>query len=233
MLVLYLAALLPSCAAYSLSSSARGSHAATSVRSSVTMVEPFTTAAVAFAAGAVPPSFLLAQKRAELKEVQEEYNKQLEEMALVRATYMDMVNMLELKVEATDMQLVELVKSGTKQAAGLKDQMEDLKASYRDQIIQLKELAGDYSDKLELQQNTIKRKDDMVLAAEGESRALLQSIAVLESRLQAAEQALTEAQAKISIPSKAQAKTSIPSASTMNADGGNFFDNFFKLFSQK
>merc|ERR1712220_14510 len=94
------------------------------------MVEPFTTAAVAFAVGAVPPSVLLTQKSAELKEV-----------------------------------------------------------------------AGDYSDKLELQQNAIKRKDDMVLAAQGESRVLLQSIAVLESRLQAAEQALTEAQAKLSRPS--------------------------------
>lgn len=40
------------------------------------------------------------------------------------------------------MQLVELVKSGTKQTVELKDQMEDLKASYRDQIIQLRELAG-------------------------------------------------------------------------------------------
>lgn len=98
MLVLCLAALLPSCAAYSLSSSARGSHAVTSARSYVTMVEPFTTAAVAFAVGAVPPSLLLTQKSAELKEVQEKYNQQLEEMALVRETYMDMVNMLELQV---------------------------------------------------------------------------------------------------------------------------------------
>ena len=132
---------------------------------------------------------------------------------MVRESYMEMVAALEMQVEATDMQLVELVKSGTKKATELKAQMEELKKKYKGQITQLKELAGDYADKVELQQNVIKRKDDMVLAAQGESRALMQSMVALEHRLKAAEQALSEAQ------------------STLSPD---FFGNFFKkLFGGK
>jgi|TARA_B100000524_G_C23603727_1_gene353573 uncharacterized phage infection (PIP) family protein YhgE len=208
-----LAAAVTSVLAFSPTAPVHGSHAGVASRSSVAMFEPVTTAVVAFAVGAAPPSLLLARKSAELQEAQDKCEKQNKEMSMVRESYMEMVAALEMQVEATDMQLVELVKSGTKKATELKAQMEELKNKYKGQITQLKELAGDYADKVELQQNVIKRKDDMVLAAQGESRALMQSMVALEHRLKAAEQALSEAQ------------------STLSPD---FFGNFFKkLFGGK
>ena len=199
-----LAAAVTSVLAFSPTAPVHGSHAGVASRSSVAMFEPVTTAVVAFAVGAAPPSLLLARKSAELQEAQDKCEKQSKEVSMVRESYMEMVVALEMQVEATDMQLV---KSGTKKATELKAQMEELKNKYKGQLTQLKELAGDYADKVELQQNVIKRKDDMVLAAQGASRALMQSMVALEHRLKAAEQALSEAQ------------------STLSPD---FFGNFFK-----
>jgi len=164
----------------------------------MTMLEPVTASALAgFVAGLVPPSALLAAKERELIEVREEVDLARSELSRIRAGFNEVIAVMELDVDVVDAQLEELVSASTEQARKKREDIVALKEKYEGQIKDLKSVLGEYTDRLELQQNTFTRLQSIADSARSESLALKERAQLLERRLLEASAQLEVLQEKV------------------------------------
>jgi len=91
-------------------------------------------------------------------------------------------------------ELDELLTAGQRAAKKRRDELSALQEKNAVQIKALKDLLGDYADKLELQQNTFKRLSSVAESAQLESLALKERARLLEGRLAAANAQLGKVQ---------------------------------------
>ena len=70
----------------------------------------------------------------------------------------------------------------------------ELQKAYEAQLLELREMVGDYTDKLELQQNAFKRSELVTESARAESEAYRKSADLLQDRLTAAQAQLIQLQ---------------------------------------
>ena len=176
-----------SCGAYVLPSQAPTvSRAAQTRVSSLQALEPATLAAASFAAGFFPPSLLLVKKDSEVQEANAQRDSALAEVERMRGAFEVLLEAVELETDVSDAELDSLLQQGQLKAAERREELENLKVSYEAKVKSLKDLLGDYTDKLELQQNRLKRSKDVELRARSEAAAVQQRAKVLERRLEAA-----------------------------------------------
>jgi len=162
----------------------------------VQALEPITTTAAAFAAGLVPPSLLLMGKEGELQTARAEADAAKVELGRLREGFTSLIETMELEVDVADAELDELLAAGSRAARARRDEVEKLKEKYEGQIKVLKDLVGDYTDKLELQQNTFNRLSGLAESTSSESLALKQRASLLEERLAAADEQLAKLEAE-------------------------------------
>lgn len=187
--------LLGSCSAYT---SALATLRRSAVRTcSVRSIEPITTTtAAAFAAGLLPPSLLLGIKEGEVQNAKSEAAAAQSELARLREGFTSLIETLEVEVDLADTELDELLAAGSRAAKQRKEELKLLREKYEKQIKQLKDLIGDYTDSLELQQNSYKRLSAIADSARSESLALKERARLLEERLNAANAQLAKVQAE-------------------------------------
>lgn len=104
---------------------------------------------------------------------------------------------MELDVDVVDAQLEELVSASTEQARKKREDIVALKEKYEGQIKDLKSVLGEYTDRLELQQNTFTRLQSIADSARSESLALKERAQLLERRLLEASAQLEVLQEKV------------------------------------
>jgi len=165
----------------------------------VRALDPLTTSAAAFGLGLLPPSLLLAGKEGELQEAKAEADRANAELLRLRAGFQELLTTLELEVDMADAALDEMLSAGTRKARQKREELSQLREKYEAQISQLKELVGDYADKVELQQNSFKRLSAIAESARSESLAMKERANVLEQRLTAANEQLAKFQTEASL----------------------------------
>mmetsp|Transcript_11349 Transcript_11349/g.19397 ORF Transcript_11349/g.19397 Transcript_11349/m.19397 type:complete len:217 (-) Transcript_11349:105-755(-) len=197
--LLAVGALSQGCGAFDvLAPAALPRHRLVSRSAPMTMLEPVTASALAgFVAGLVPPSALLAAKERELIEVREEVDLARSELSRIRAGFNEVIAVMELDVDVVDAQLEELVSASTEQARKKREDIVALKEKYEGQIKDLKSVLGEYTDRLELQQNTFTRLQSIADSARSESLALKERAQLLERRLLEASAQLEVLQQKV------------------------------------
>ena len=81
-----------------------------------------------------------------------------------------------------------------REARKSKGELQKISSTYQTQISQLKELVGDYTDRLEFQQMRMQRNELTVTSAVAERAALVERAELLEAKYQKAQAALEELQ---------------------------------------
>ena len=162
------------------------------VAAPVKMIVDPVTASAAFLAGAIPSSFVAYSKDQQLQESQKREKELETELKESREAFNTLMVELEMSTSDTDEKLADLLRSGAKKARKSRESMQAVKDSYREQVRKLKELVGDYTDKLELQQNTFRRQSAIVESASGEASALKERALLLQSRLAERQKQLEE-----------------------------------------
>jgi len=182
----------------------------------INAIEPVTTVA-AFAAGLLPPSLLLAGKEREVQEAKEETALAQAELSRLREGFTGLIKTMELEIDLADTELDALLAAGSRAAQKRQEELVTLREKYDTQLKQLKELLGDYTDKLELQQNSFKRLSTIAESARSESLALKERAKLLEDRLKA---------------SNAQLEKVTVELQEMAEVNANPFARFFKAFER-
>ena len=175
----------------------RGSHGAGSRSRQSSMVEPLTMAAVAFATGAVPPSVVAAQKDIELKKTSNKLATAEAELSDLRVRFDAALTQLEINARTTEMSLNEMLELSVRKARSRKDEVEAMKQQYEEQITALKDLVGDYNDRLEFQQNRMKRNNEVTESARAESNAYMERANLLQEQYYAAQAMIEQLQAEV------------------------------------
>ena len=101
---------------------------------------------------------------------------------------------IEIQANASEASLNELLGLSVRKARRYKDEMMELQKAYEAQLLELREMVGDYTDKLELQQNAFKRSELVTESARAESEAYRKSADLLQDRLTAAQAQLIQLQ---------------------------------------
>ena len=167
------------------------------VVSSPIMFEPVTTAAVAFAAGLVGPSFVAASKDAELKEVKAQLSQKEMELKKVREAFGIALVQLEISANTTELALTELLDLTVREQKKRKGEITQIQEQYEEQIRGLQELLGDYNDRMEFQQNNIKRNAQITDSARAESAAYMERANLLYEKYVAASAMIEKLEAEI------------------------------------
>ena len=167
------------------------------VVSSPIMFEPVTTAAVAFAAGLVGPSFVAASKDAELKEVKAQLSQKELELKKVREAFGIALVQLEISANTTELALTELLDLTVREQKKRKGEITQIQEQYEEQIRGLQELLGDYNDRMEFQQNSIKRNAQITDSARAESAAYMERANLLYEKYVAASAMIEKLEAEL------------------------------------
>ena len=161
------------------------------------MVDPISVAAASFAAGLTPPSLMLMRKEGEIRELKEAKAKADAELTELREGFVGVMRDLELTSELADAQLSDMLQMTAREARRAKKDVGQLKQTYEEQVKKLKELVADYSDRMELQQNSMKRNSLIVDSAVSERAALTERANLLEAKWLKAKEELEALQNEI------------------------------------
>eukprot|EP00316_Scyphosphaera_apsteinii_P013636 CAMPEP_0119305230 /NCGR_PEP_ID=MMETSP1333-20130426/6277_1 /TAXON_ID=418940 /ORGANISM="Scyphosphaera apsteinii, Strain RCC1455" /LENGTH=204 /DNA_ID=CAMNT_0007308273 /DNA_START=165 /DNA_END=779 /DNA_ORIENTATION=- len=162
----------------------------------VVMVEPISTA-VAFSLGAIPSAVLVIKKDEELRKAETKAEAAEAELVRIRQWATNVIDELELQAEVTDQELESILAAVSGKSRQYKTRLLDVKEKYDQQLSRLKDLVGDYSDQLELQQNRLNSKDLLVASVQSESAAIKERAQVLEEQLASSQAALSIAESKL------------------------------------
>ena len=157
-------------ASWTLSSSLSRRFTQSPARAEVQMIDPITLSASAFLAGALPPSLLVINKDQQLQQAKAELSSAKAELSDLRDGFTSALIALEIQANASEVSLNELLNLSVRKARRYKDEMQSLQQDYETQLSQLRDMVGDYTDKLELQQNAFKRNELVTESARAETQ---------------------------------------------------------------
>jgi len=160
------------------------------------MIEPITTAA-AFTAGLLGPSLVAMQKDGALQGANSKLDTAEAELAVLRLSLEDALSQLEIAADTSEMALNEILLLSVREARSRKDEIATIKSRYEQQIRDLKELVGDYNDRMELQQNKIMRNSQITDSARAEAAAYRERANLMADKLEASEARLTQLEKEI------------------------------------
>ena len=163
----------------------------------VQMVDPITVGVAAFAAGALPPSAVLVAKEREISGLKKANAEANEQLTALRESFVLVMKDMEISTEEADAKLEEMLQMTAREARKSKEELTTLKESYEKQISMLKELVADYSDRMELQQNSMKRNALIVDSTVAERAALNERAELLEKKWRRAKEELEALQKEI------------------------------------
>lgn len=166
----------------------------------VSVLDPVTSTAalIGFASGAIPTGAIAVRKDQELQESLAREKVLSDELASARSAFGEIMGDLELEAELADAQLSELITMGARKAKKNWAQMSAVNEKFSEQVTKLKELVGDYADRLEFQQSAQQRQTALVQAANSEAKALKERALLLEAKLTRRQHDLEELQDEVS-----------------------------------